>query len=60
MQGHIASFMVDGKQYIAVMTGLGGGSPEQKPTFMLSEEVSRPAHGTQIYVFGLPEKTPQE
>ena len=60
VQGHIASFMVDGKQYIAVMTGLGGGSPQQKPTFMLSEEVSRPAHGTQIYVFGLPEKTPQE
>jgi alcohol dehydrogenase (cytochrome c) len=57
VQGHIASFMVDGKQYIAVMTGLGGGSPEQKPTFMLSEEVSRPAHGTAIYVFGLPDKT---
>lgn len=34
----------------------GGRSPEQKPTFMLSEEVSRPAHGTQIYVFGLPDK----
>ena len=57
VQGHIASFMVDGEQYIAVMTGLGGGSPQQKPTFMLSEEVSRPAHGTQIYVFGLPDKT---
>jgi alcohol dehydrogenase (cytochrome c) len=56
VQGHVASFMVDGKQYIAVMTGLGGGSPQQKPTFMLSEEVSRPAHGTAIYVFGLPDK----
>ena len=56
VQGHIASFMVDGKQYIAVMTGLGGGSPQQKPTFMLSEEISRPAHGTEIYVFGLPDK----
>jgi alcohol dehydrogenase (cytochrome c) len=58
VQGHIASFMVDGRQYIAVMTGLGGGSPEQKPTFMLSEEVSRPAHGTAIYVFGLPDQAP--
>jgi alcohol dehydrogenase (cytochrome c) len=55
VQGHIASFMVDGKQYIAVMTGLGGGSPEEKPTFMLSQEVTRPAHGTAIYVFGLPD-----
>jgi alcohol dehydrogenase (cytochrome c) len=55
VQGHIASFMVNGKQYIAVMTGLGGGSPEQKPTFMLSQEVIRPAHGTAIYVFGLPD-----
>jgi alcohol dehydrogenase (cytochrome c) len=59
VQGHIASFMVDGKQYIAVMTGLGGGSPEQKPTFMLSEEITRPAHGTAIYVFGLPDNNQQ-
>jgi alcohol dehydrogenase (cytochrome c) len=57
VQGHIASYMVDGKQYIAVMTGLGGGSPEQKPTFMLSEEITRPSHGTAIYVFGLPDNT---
>jgi alcohol dehydrogenase (cytochrome c) len=57
VQGHIASFAVNGKQYIAVMTGLGGGSPEEKPTFMLSEEVTRPAHGTAIYVFGLPDST---
>ena len=59
VQGHIASYAVDGKQYIAVMTGLGGGSPEQKPTFMLSEEVTRPAHGTEIYVFALPESNQQ-
>ena len=58
VQGHIASFMVDGKQYIAVMTGLGGGSPADKPTFMLNE-VTRPAHGTAIYVFGLPDSSPQ-
>jgi alcohol dehydrogenase (cytochrome c) len=57
VQGHIASFMVNGKQYIAVMTGLGGGSPEQKPTFMLRQEVTRPAHGTAIYVFGLPDNS---
>jgi alcohol dehydrogenase (cytochrome c) len=60
VQGHIAPFMVDGKEYIAVMTGLGGGSPEDKPTFMLSQEVTRPAHGTAIYVFGLPDTGPQQ
>jgi alcohol dehydrogenase (cytochrome c) len=59
VQGHIASFAVNGKQYIAVMTGLGGGSPEQKPSFMLSEEVTRPAFGTEIYVFGLPDNNQQ-
>jgi alcohol dehydrogenase (cytochrome c) len=59
VQGHIASYAVDGKQYIAVMTGLGGGSPEQKPTFMLSEEVTRSAHGTEIYVFALPDSNQQ-
>ena len=55
VQGHIVSFAVDGKQYIAAMSGLGGGSPEEKPTFMLGQEVSRPSHGTAIYVFALPD-----
>ena len=55
VQGHISSFAVDGKQYIAVMSGLGGGSPEEKPTFMLGQEITRPSHGTAIYVFGLPD-----
>jgi hypothetical protein len=41
------------------MTGLGGGSPEEKPTFMLSEEVTRPAHGTAVYVFALPDNLQQ-
>ena len=35
-------------------TGLGGGSPQQKPT-MLLDEVHRPATGQQLYVFGLPD-----
>ena len=60
VQGYIASYAVDGKQYIAVMTGLGGGSPEEKPTFILSQEVTRPAHGTGIYIFGLPDNTLQQ
>jgi alcohol dehydrogenase (cytochrome c) len=59
VQGYVASFAVNGKQYIAVMTGLGGGSPEQKPTFMLGDETTRPAHGTALYVFGLPDNLQQ-
>jgi alcohol dehydrogenase (cytochrome c) len=54
VQGHPVSFSVDGKQYIAVTTGLGGGSPEEKPTTMLTE-VHRPASGQTLVVFGLPD-----
>ena len=54
VQGYPVSFSVDGKQYIAVTTGLGGGSPEQKPTLMLNE-VHRAATGNMLYVFALPD-----
>ena len=57
VEGHIASYAVNGKQYIAVMTGVGGSSPQQKPSFILSGEVARPLHGNAIYVFGLPDST---
>jgi len=33
---------------------LGGGSPEQKPSAMLTE-VHRPNTGNQLYVFALPD-----
>jgi alcohol dehydrogenase (cytochrome c) len=54
VQGFPVSFSVDGKQYIAVTTGLGGGSPEAKPGTMLSE-VHRPPNGYALFVFGLPD-----
>ena len=54
VQGYPVSFSLDGKQYIAVASGLGGGSPQQKPT-MLLDEIHRPATGHQLYVFGLPD-----
>lgn len=54
VQGHPISFSVDGRQYVAVTTGLGGGSPQQKPMAML-DEVHRPLSGHQIYVFALPD-----
>jgi alcohol dehydrogenase (cytochrome c) len=54
VQGFPVSFSVDGKQYVAVTTGLGGGSPELKPGTMLSE-VHRPPNGYALFVFGLPD-----
>jgi alcohol dehydrogenase (cytochrome c) len=46
---------VDGHQYVAVTTGLGGGSPEAKPSTMLTE-VHRPPNGYALFVFGLPDE----
>jgi alcohol dehydrogenase (cytochrome c) len=54
VQGYPVSFSLDGKQYVAVTTGLGGGSPQQKPTTMLGE-VHRSLTGQQLYIFGLPD-----
>ena len=54
VQGYPVTFSVDGKQYIAVTTGLGGGSPQQKPSTLL-DEVHRPPTGNVLYVFGLPD-----
>ena len=53
VQGYPVSFSVDGRQYVAVTTALGGGSPELKPGTMLTE-VRRPVTGYAVYVFGLP------
>lgn len=55
VQGYPVSFSVHGRQYIAVTTGTGGGSPQQKPSTMLTE-VHRPTtgNGHQLYVFALP------
>ena len=55
VQGNPVAFAVDGKQYIAITTGLGGGSPFAKPSSMLGE-VHHPDHGQAVYVFALPDK----
>jgi alcohol dehydrogenase (cytochrome c) len=56
VQGYPISFSVDGRQYIAVTTGLGGGSPQAKPTTLLSGSVvHRPNNGQALYVFALPD-----
>ena len=56
VQGNPVSFAIEGKQYLAITTGLGGGSPIGKPSSML-EEVHHPDHGHALYVFALPDKT---
>jgi len=54
VQGYPISFSLDGRQYIAITTGLGGGSPEDKPMTMLGN-VHRPNNGQALYVFALPD-----
>ena len=53
VQGYPVSFSIDGKQYVAVTTGLGGGSPRLVPQ-TITPEIHHPANGNAIYVFELP------
>jgi alcohol dehydrogenase (cytochrome c) len=55
VQGFPMSFAVNGKQYVAVGTGLGGGSPRGIPN-ALSPEIQVPGRGHALYVFALPDK----
>jgi len=55
VQGFPFTFMVDGKQYVGVTTGNGGGSPRAVPS-TLAPEIQPPATGYGLWVFALPEK----
>ncbi len=55
VQGFPLTFSVGNKQYVAVTTGLGGGSPRMVPT-VLEPEVHYPSNGNALYVFALPDK----
>jgi len=55
VQGFPITFTADGRQYIAVTTGLGGGSPRLVPS-TLAPEIRVPTTGQALYVFALPEK----
>ncbi|HEX7079462.1 MAG TPA: PQQ-binding-like beta-propeller repeat protein [Gammaproteobacteria bacterium] len=55
VQGFPISFEVDGKQYVAVTTGLGGGSPRLVPA-LLAPEIQPPNRGHALYVFALPDE----
>ena len=54
VQGFPVSFEVGGKQYVAVSTGLGGGSPRLAPR-RLAPDVHYPRSGNALYVFALPD-----
>ncbi len=53
VQGFPITFAVDGRQYVAVATGLGGGSPRGVPS-LITPELQPPNHGHALYVFALP------
>ena len=56
VQGFPVCFSVSGRQYIAVTTGNGGGSPRQVPAAIVTD-VHPPANGNGLYVFALPENS---
>jgi alcohol dehydrogenase (cytochrome c) len=53
VQGFPITFEVDGRQYVAVGTGLGGGSPRGVPS-LIEPEIQPPTRGHALYVFALP------
>jgi alcohol dehydrogenase (cytochrome c) len=55
VQGFPVSFSIGGKQYIAVTTGLGGGSPRYVPQ-VIAPEIHHPGNGNALYVFALPDR----
>lgn len=55
VQGFPVSFGINGTQYIAVSTGLGGGSPRNVPR-AITPDIHHPLNGNALYVFALPER----
>jgi alcohol dehydrogenase (cytochrome c) len=55
VQGFPVAFSVGGREYIAVSTGLGGGSPRVVPGTIISD-IHNPGNGNALYVFALPER----
>lgn len=53
VQGFPLTFTVGGKQYLAVTTSNGGGSPRNVPA-VVTAELHYPATGNALYVFALP------
>ena len=54
-QGFPITYSAGGTQYIAVLAGLGGGSPRNAPA-AISPEIKIPQAGQALYVFALPKR----
>jgi len=55
VQGYPVAFAIGGREYIAVTTGLGGGSPRDVPR-VIAPEIHHPGNGNALYVFALPDE----
>ncbi|HEX4999638.1 MAG TPA: PQQ-binding-like beta-propeller repeat protein [Terriglobia bacterium] len=55
VQGFPVTYSINGKQYVAVTTGRGGGSPWLVPD-TVTPEIAPPTTGFNLYVFALPGK----
>lgn len=55
VQGFPVTFTANGKQYVAVTTGNGGGSPRLVPR-TIAPEMNPPVNGHTLYVFELPKR----
>jgi len=55
VQGFPVTFTAGGKQYVAVTTSNGGGSPRNVPA-VVAYDLHYPATGNALYVFALPER----
>ena len=55
VQGYPVAFAIGGREYIAVTTGLGGGSPHDVPR-VIAPEIHHPSNGNALYVFALPDE----
>lgn len=53
VQGFPLTFRVDGRQYVAVTTSNGGGSPRNVPR-LVTPDIHSPVTGNGLYVFALP------
>ncbi|MGD2168112.1 MAG: PQQ-binding-like beta-propeller repeat protein [Gammaproteobacteria bacterium] len=53
VQGFPITYRVNDRQYVAIPTGLGGGSPRRVPG-LIAPDINHPTTGDALYVFALP------
>ena len=53
-QGFPMTYLANGKQYVAVPAGIGGGSWSTLVGLELAPEIRHPNNGNALYVFALP------